>query len=155
MAIETVLLALGPSDKDRLDSLAGTVADIAGPAGAGVVLLHVYTDAEYADVTSRLEYEAPAQTHPDQVAQRHAVVRSIADRLKSAGIPVEVRGRVGNHGDSIVALAEEINADLVVVGGRSRSPAGKAVFGSTAQQVMLESPCPVTFVRTDVTRPHA
>jgi len=153
MAIETVLLAIGGSDRDRIDVLTGTVADIAGPAGARVVLLHVYTEAEYADVTGRLEFEAPAQTHPNAVASRNAVVRTIADRLESAGIPVEVRGRVGDHGNAIVALAEETDADLVVVGGRSRSPTGKAVFGSTAQQVMLESPCPVTFVRTDVTPP--
>ncbi|PSP66736.1 universal stress protein, partial [Halobacteriales archaeon QH_6_68_27] len=48
-----------------------------------------------------------------------------------------------------VGLAAETDADLVVVGGRKRSPAGKAVFGSTAQEVMLESPCPVTFVRNE------
>jgi nucleotide-binding universal stress UspA family protein len=47
----------------------------------------------------------------------------------------------------VVALAEELDADLVIVGGRTRSPAGKAVFGSTAQEILLESPCPVTFVR--------
>lgn len=149
MALETVLLAIGSSDRGRIDKLVETVADIAGPAGARVVLLHAYTDAEYADVTDKLEYEAPAAPAPDDVANRNAVVRSIADRLAAADVPVEVHGRVGDPGGSIVAAVAETAADLVVVGGRSRSPTGKAVFGSTAQQVMLESPCPVTFVRTD------
>lgn len=149
MALDTVLLAVGTNDKERAESLAATVADIAGPAGAHVVVLHVYTDGEYETVVNQLEYEAKAHPDPDEIAARNAVVKKISDRLEDAGLDVEVRGRVGDHGDSIVALASESNADLVVVGGRSRSPTGKAVFGSTAQQVMLESPCPVTFVRVD------
>jgi nucleotide-binding universal stress UspA family protein len=48
-------------------------------------------------------------------------------------------------------VADEESADLVVVGGRKRSPTGKAIFGSTAQRVLLEADVPVTFVkaRTD------
>jgi len=46
-------------------------------------------------------------------------------------------------------LAAEVDADLVVVSGRKRTPTGKAVFGSTAQTVLLDAPCPVTFVRVE------
>jgi nucleotide-binding universal stress UspA family protein len=69
--------------------------------------------------------------------------------LDEADLDVEIRGAVGKRGEEIVALAEDIDADLVIVGGSKRSPAGKAVFGSTAQKVMLDSPCPVTYVRAD------
>ena len=44
-------------------------------------------------------------------------------------------------------IADEVDADMIVLGGRGRSPAGKALFGSTTQEVLLGSPCPVTFVR--------
>jgi len=149
MALDTLLLAVGPNDADRTDELANTVVDIAGPAGADVVIAHVFTSGEYKTVVDRLEFEAVAEADSDDVADRHTTVRDLLDVLTDAGIDTSVRGAVGEHGDEIVELAEDTGADLVVVGGRKRSPTGKAVFGSTAQEVMLSAPCPVTFVRGD------
>jgi len=149
MALETLLLAVGPNDASRIEELARTVIDIAGPAGADVVIAHVFTDDEYETAVDRLEFEAVAEADPDDVADRHATVRELHSLLSEADIPTSVRGAVGEHGDEIVALAGMTRADLVVVGGRKRSPTGKAVFGSVAQEVMLEAPCPVTFVRGD------
>ncbi len=147
MALDTVLLALGPGDRDRIDSITDAAVDIAGPAGATVVLVHVFTDDEFDSAVGRLDFADPAEAEPDEVARRHSTVRDIARSLDDAGIGYRIAGRVGNHGEEIVEMAEHESADLVIVGGRKRSPTGKAVFGSTAQQVMLESPAPVTFVR--------
>jgi len=149
MTLETILLAVGPNDADRTDELASTVADIAGPADAEVIIAHVFTDDEYGTVVERLEFDAVAEADPDEVADRHTTVRTLRKQLDDAGISTSARGSVGDHGAEIVSLAERHGADLVVVGGRKRSPTGKAVFGSVAQEVMLSAPCPVTFVRGD------
>lgn len=149
MALETVVLAVGPGDAERIDELAETTIDIVGSSGASVVLGHVFTEDEYANTVESLGFDAGGEVTPNRVAARHATIRDLADRLDAAGIEYSVGGAVGNHGDSIIGLAEEADADLVVVGGRQRSPTGKAVFGSTAQKVMLSAPCPVTFVRAN------
>lgn len=149
MALETVLLAVGPGDRDRAEKLARTAGDIAGPAGANIVLGHVFTDDEYENTLENLRIGDPDGVTVDEVARRHATIRTIGDALDDLGIEYDVRGAVGEHGETIVNLAEAANADLVIVGGRKRSPTGKAVFGSTAQEVMLSAPCPVTFVRGD------
>lgn len=147
MAIETVLLALGPNDDTRIDELSRTVTDIAGPTDATVVLAHVFTPEEYEEATNRLDFADSADADVDEVAQRLSIVRDVEKALNEAGITYRITGRIGEHGARIVDMAEEEGVDHIIVGGRRRSPTGKAVFGSTAQHVLLESPAPVTFVR--------
>ncbi|WP_339102499.1 universal stress protein [Haloterrigena salinisoli] len=150
MTLETVLLAVGPGDAERIDELAETVAEVAEPADATVVLAHVFTKSEYDDVLSRLEFDRDqTEIDPDDVARRHSTILDLQETLDEYGVDYETRGAVGEHGPTIVDLATSTDADRVVVGGRRRSPTGKAVFGSTAQEVMLSAPCPVTFVRND------
>jgi len=150
MAIETILLAVGANDERRIDQLGEAVADVAVPTGARVVVAHVFEDDEFDRTSTRLkdrQDEDPLE--PDQVAERHATVRGLVEILQAAGLKPEIRGAVGDRAPTVVGLAEEYGADRVVIGGRERSPAGKAVFGSTAQEILLTAPCPVTFVRSD------
>jgi len=69
--------------------------------------------------------------------------------LKEQNIPCEthllVRGV--EPGEDIVQFAKDNDADLIVVGVRRRSKVGKLMFGSTAQFVILEGPCPVLTVK--------
>lgn len=150
MSLDTVLVATGGEAKDLTAALARTIADIAGPAGAEVALAHVYTETEYEAVRDRLNFDPDGSVSPDTTARRAVAVRDLAEPLAAADIELSVHGRRidgDSRADQFVALATELDADLLIVGGRDRSPVGKAVFGSTAQTVMLEAPCPVTYVR--------
>ncbi|SEH16349.1 Nucleotide-binding universal stress protein, UspA family [Natronorubrum sediminis] len=150
MTLETVLLAVGPGDADRSDELVDAVVDVAAPADATVVLAHVFTKSEYDDVLTRLEFDRETEdVEPDDVARRHQTIIDLRETIEESDLEYEVRGGIGEHGPTIVDLATSVDADRVIVGGRRRSPTGKAVFGSTAQEVLLSAPCPVTFVRGD------
>ena len=54
----------------------------------------------------------------------------------------------GDIGDAIVDLTNRLGPDLLVLGARRRSPAGKALFGSVAQTIILEANVPVLVVKT-------
>ena len=69
--------------------------------------------------------------------------------FKEQNIPCEthllVRGV--EPGEDIIQFAKDNDADLIIVGVRRRSKVGKLMFGSTAQLVILEAPCPVLTVK--------
>ena len=71
--------------------------------------------------------------------------RAARDVLEAAGIEVTLAEDSGDPGRQVLDQAERLDADLVSVAGRKRSPAGKAVFGSVSQSVMLDSEIPVLF----------
>jgi len=69
--------------------------------------------------------------------------------LDGSGVPHEVRTLVrGNDpATDVIEVAEEVDAILIVIGIRKRSPVGKLIMGSIAQQVLLDADCPVLAVK--------
>ena len=64
---------------------------------------------------------------------------------------VDVRGLVRGKepAEDLIAVAEETNAELIVIGLRRRTPVGKLILGSNAQRVLLDAPCPVLAVKAE------
>jgi nucleotide-binding universal stress UspA family protein len=68
--------------------------------------------------------------------------------LKADGIPCETRLLVGglSPGEALIEFAKEHGVDEIIVGVRKKSRLEKFVLGSTAQYIILNSPCPVLSV---------
>ncbi len=88
--------------------------------------------------------EAEADQHEQELA-------SVRAELDEVGIAHEVRQLVRGlePAEDLIAVAEEVSADFIVIGLRRRSPVGKLILGSNAQRVLLEAPCPVLAVKAD------
>jgi nucleotide-binding universal stress UspA family protein len=78
-------------------------------------------------------------------------LEDVKSRLTAAGIEHEVRQLVrGNEpATDIVEVAEAERAAFIVIGLRRRSPVGKLILGSIAQQVLLDASCPVLAVKAE------
>ena len=70
-------------------------------------------------------------------------------RLARAGVVFEIQQLVRGHeaADEIVEAADRLNASLIVIGLRRRTPTGKLITGSQAQRILLDANCPVLAVK--------
>ncbi|MFG2173913.1 universal stress protein [Streptomyces niveus] len=71
--------------------------------------------------------------------------------LTGQGVDFDIRQVIGGRdaAEEIVELAESSEISLVVIGLRHRSAVGKLLLGSSAQRILLDSPCPVLAVKAD------
>lgn len=86
--------------------------------------------------------------HKESAAKvsREIIKSTLGDRNTSA---VTAIGRVGNPVEEILDHAAEADSQFIVIGGRKRSPTGKAIFGSATQSILLESDGPVVTVMSE------
>lgn len=120
-----VLVAVDDNE-ERAVKQARAVADLPGTGDVHATLLHSFTDN-------------PSGASASQVAS----VRRATEILEETGIETELYEDSGDPTDAILDTAAEVGADVICVGGRKRSPAGKALFGSVAQSVILRADRPV------------
>ena len=119
-----------------------TVADeLAEAFDDELVVLHVMSEDELERRRDEREYYVD-QAVEDAAKTAGWVVGGTIDDDEA----VRLEGRVGEPADEISGLSEEMDARYVVVGGRKRTPVGKAVFGSVTQSVLLNTDCPVVTV---------
>jgi len=87
--------------------------------------------------------------HPEGMLADQTDLAEVSRSLVDAGVEHQVRQLVRGKEPSqeIVDLAEEIGATMIVIGLRRRSPVGKLLLGSNAQQILLDAGCPVVAVK--------
>lgn len=86
----------------------------------------------------------------EAVLDRKDLIRKLAVAFDEADVEYEIRGSVGDPAERIVAMADELDADFVVVGGRDRSATRRKLFGSVSQTILRSVRCPVISIRQDV-----
>ena len=123
-------------------------AAIARATGARIICVHVVEAVVPAVGYTGLAEPMPIADISEQLedsAERELPRLTDCEELK--GVEVE---EVIVHGDAaaeIVSLAEEREADLIVIASHGRTGLGRMIFGSTAEAVVRHASCPVLVVK--------
>ncbi|MDJ1433684.1 universal stress protein [Halostagnicola sp. A-GB9-2] len=106
-------------------------------------VVHALTRSEFVTLgTANAQADQPLNL--DQI--REEAAKMAAEAVLEIDERHETVGLVGDPADEIIDYANEVTARYVVVRPRRKSPAGKALFGSVAQSILLDANCPVVTV---------
>ncbi len=74
---------------------------------------------------------------------------AVRDRLDASGVTYEIEQKFqgDDPASQLVDLADRLQASLIVIGLRRRTPTGKLLTGSQAQRILLDANCPVLAVK--------
>ena len=118
-------------------------------ADAALKLAHKHASAFGADLFIVTSLEQGPNLKKEDIDRAESKLEKIRKPFAADDIPCEVRATVSYQtaGEDLVSFAKENDIDEIIIGVRRRSKVGKLVFGSTAQYVILEAPCPVATVK--------
>ena len=87
----------------------------------------------------------------EEAARAEQELTDVRAELDADGVAHEVRQLVRGKepAEDLIAVAEEVDADFIVIGLRRRTPVGKLILGSNAQRILLDAPCPVLAVKAE------
>ena len=77
-----------------------------------------------------------------------ATLKEAAENGEGAGVKVDTFAREGDAADAILDVAEETNADLIVVGNKGMTGTKRFLLGSVPNKVSHHAPCSVLIIRT-------
>lgn len=126
--------------------------DLASAYDDNLFIIHVITTENYEAHRDSLQDSPEFNDFSlDQEADSAAeYARRVAKQMiEETGVDIEPRGRVGDIADETLPEATSIAPQYLVIGGKRRTPTGKALFGSSAQKILLNADCPVVTVMTD------
>lgn len=137
---ELVVLHVMPQEVfDELETTSTESRSFDFPLAAGVS----YGDGR--DESGVSSGNAPFSIEDGQ-REAKSVAQSVVDETLEGRRDVVTVGQVGDPTEEILAEAERREVRYLVIGGRRRTPVGKAVFGSTTQSILLNAELPVMTV---------
>jgi len=137
-----VLLAVD-DDEERTADQIETLRSLPGSDGIRVTVLHVH---ETVDAPADEAGRSVIESINDEIGTLQGLpetATTVRDAVDDMGSSVEVAERTGDPAEEVLAEADERDVDAILLAARKRSPAGKALFGSVTQRVIIDGDRPV------------
>ena len=142
-------IVVGTDGSDTASQAVRQAVDLASAVGAKIELVSAYEPVpaqrlaeERRDAPEDLQWAISPREDVD------ATLESAAELARTHGVEVNLCPRQGDPADAILDVAEERNADLIVVGNKGMTGAKRFLLGSVPNKVSHHAPCSVLIIRT-------
>lgn len=142
-------IVVGTDGSDTATQAVRQAVDLAGAVGAKLELVSAYAPVseqrlqeERRQAPEDLQWAINPREDVDSTLEAAAIV------AREAGVAVDVYPRQGDPADAILDVAEEQEADLIIVGNKGMTGAKRFLLGSVPNKVSHHAPCSVLIIRT-------
>ena len=142
-------IVVGTDGSDTATQAVRQAVDLARAVGAKLELVSAFAPVsqqrlseERRQAPEDLQWAINPREDVDATLEAAAVV------AREAGVTVDVYPRQGDPADAILDVAEEREADLIIVGNKGMTGAKRFLLGSVPNKVSHHAPCSVLIVRT-------
>ena len=141
-------IVVGTDGSETATKAVRQAVELAHAVGAKVELVSAYEPVpaqrmseERRQAPEDLQWAINPREDVDATLEAAAVV------AREAGVPVNLYARQGDPADAILDVAEEVEADLIIVGNKGMRGA-RRVLGSVPNSIAHKAPCAVLIVDT-------
>ncbi|MBA3300251.1 MAG: universal stress protein [Thermoleophilaceae bacterium] len=142
-------IVVGTDGSDTAKEAVWQATELAKAVGARLHLVSAYEPVsgqrlreERQDVPDDLQWMVNPREDVD------ATLKVASDEAKEQGIEVNTFPREGDPADAILDVAEETNADLIVVGNKGMTGAKRFLLGSVPNKISHHAGTSVMIIRT-------
>ena len=141
-------IVVGTDGSETADEAVRKAAELARAVSATLEIVSAYEPVapsrlreEAVDVPKDVEWTVNPREDVDHTL-------SNAEAMVGAGVEVNLHARQGDPADAIIDVAEEVGADLIVVGNKGMTGARRFLLGSVPNKISHHAPCAVLIIRT-------
>ena len=143
-------IVVGTDGSDTATEAVRQASELAKLSGARLDVVSAYEPIPKQRLQEE-QREAPGDVQYE-LGEREDVNITLDNSAKTArdnGVEdVQTHAREGDPADAILDVAEEISADLIVVGNKGMTGARRFLLGSVPNKVSHHAPCSVVIIRT-------
>jgi nucleotide-binding universal stress UspA family protein len=142
-------IVVGTDGSDTATQAVRQAVDLAGAVGAKIELVSAYAPVSEQRLSEeRRQAPEDLQWAINPREDVDATLEAAASLARDASVPVELYARQGDPADAILDVAEEQEADLIIVGNKGMTGAKRFLLGSVPNKVSHHAPCSVLIIRT-------
>ncbi|MEI6448040.1 MAG: universal stress protein [Actinomycetes bacterium] len=141
-------IVVGTDGSETADEAVRKAAELARAVSATLEIVSAYEPVapsrlreEAVDVPKDVEWTVNPREDVDHTLGN-------AEAMVGAGVDVKLHARQGDPADAIIDVAEEVGADLIIVGNKGMTGARRFLLVSVPNKISHHAPCAVLIIRT-------